>query len=544
MSATAGAGAGATLRAGELSVTVTADGRLRPVLAGGVPALDAVYVAVRDPEWNTVPAVVTDLRTGPDTVTFRVRHDIGFRWTGRIAVTGDTLTYTMDGTVERTFAANRVGFCLLHPIEVAGRPVRVRTPAGPVGGAFPERIAPHQPYTDITGLSHEVGGAVLEIDLDGALFEMEDHRNWTDAGFKTYCTPLRLPFPVRYEAGQAVTQSVRLRLAGTARAAARFPADEIRIGDRPAGRLPEIGFGAAGVVPDAATAALVRAAGPAYVHTELDLGGAWQPVLRSAAAEAAALGVRLDAGLVVPPGTDPAAVVAALHAAGVPVGRVFGFDAGADTTSADLARALRAAGVGTLGGGSRANFAEFNRARLPVDRLDVLGYAVTPRVHHDDDRSVLDTLLAQPHTVRDARAVAGGRPVVVGPITLGPRENPQAAVRRPLPPDPRQRGPFAAAWTVGSISALRHATALTYFTTTGPGGLLGGPRYPVHAVFAALAGRAGAALLATEADPRRWAVLAVAGGPVLVANLRDEVGTARIGAHRHRFGPYEVRVVP
>jgi hypothetical protein len=530
----------AVLRAGDLTATVTDDGRLRPVLAGGRIALDAVYVAVRDPEWNTVPAVVSGLRTGDGEVSFTARHAVGFRWTGRITVIGDTLTYTMDGTAERAFTANRVGFCLLHPIESAGRPLTVRTADGAADGVFPDRIAPHQPFTDISGLSCDVGGARLEIALGGALFEMEDHRNWTDAGFKTYCTPLRLPAPVRYATGRRVHQSVTLRLAGTPRPAPP-PTDDVRIGSRRTGRLPRIGFGAGDAPPDPATLALVAAAGPAHLHTELDLGGPWRQRLRSASAEAGALGVPLDAGLVVPPGTDPGPALAALHDA--PVGRVFAFDAVTGTTSAALAEAMRTAGVPVAGGGSRANFAEFNRARLPVDRLGVLGYAVTPRVHHDDDRSMLDTLLAQPHTVRDAREVAAGRPVVVGPITLGPRENPQARVRASLPPDARQRGPFAAVWALGSIAAMRDAAALTFFTTTGPGGLVGDRPHPVHAVFAALAGHAGAELLDVDADPRRWAVLAPAGGPVLAGNLRDEAAEARIDGVTHRFGPYEVRVL-
>ena len=35
----------------------------------------------------------------------------------------------------------------------------------------------------------------LELLFEGDLFEMEDQRNWTDASFKTYCTPAgaRLP---------------------------------------------------------------------------------------------------------------------------------------------------------------------------------------------------------------------------------------------------------------------------------------------------------------------------------------------------------------
>jgi hypothetical protein len=66
----------------------------------------------------------------------------------------------------------------------------------------------------------------------------------------------------------------------------------------------------------------------------------------------------------------------------------------------------------------------------------------------------------------------------------------------------------------------------------------------VHAVFATLAGRAGAGLLAVDADPRRWAVLALDGGPVLVGNLRDEPAEARIDGVACPFGPYQVRVLP
>ena len=33
--------------------------------------------------------------------------------------------------------------------------------------------------------------------FNGETFEMEDQRNWTDASFKTYCTPLSLPYPIK-----------------------------------------------------------------------------------------------------------------------------------------------------------------------------------------------------------------------------------------------------------------------------------------------------------------------------------------------------------
>lgn len=42
------------------------------------------------------------------------------------------------------------------------------------------------------------------------MFETEDQRNWTDASFKTYGTPLDRPFPVAVSPGEEVHQRVRL----------------------------------------------------------------------------------------------------------------------------------------------------------------------------------------------------------------------------------------------------------------------------------------------------------------------------------------------
>ena len=52
------------------------------------------------------------------------------------------------------------------------------------------------------------------LTMRGDIFEMEDQRNWSDASFKTYCTPLALPFPVEIDAGTAVTQEVCISLLG------------------------------------------------------------------------------------------------------------------------------------------------------------------------------------------------------------------------------------------------------------------------------------------------------------------------------------------
>jgi hypothetical protein len=50
--------------------------------------------------------------------------------------------------------------------------------------------------------------------MEGDIFEMEDQRNWSDLSYKTYCTPLALPFPVTLEAGTKIRQKITLRLLG------------------------------------------------------------------------------------------------------------------------------------------------------------------------------------------------------------------------------------------------------------------------------------------------------------------------------------------
>ena len=49
-----------------------------------------------------------------------------------------------------------------------------------------------------------------DVRMEGDTFEMEDHRNWTDASFKTYVRPLALPWPYTLPKGETFKQSVTL----------------------------------------------------------------------------------------------------------------------------------------------------------------------------------------------------------------------------------------------------------------------------------------------------------------------------------------------
>ena len=59
------------------------------------------------------------------------------------------------------------------------------------------------PYFD--QLTVHVDGAEATFDFVGDLFELQDHRNWADANWKTYGTPLAFGFPVTLPRGETLT---------------------------------------------------------------------------------------------------------------------------------------------------------------------------------------------------------------------------------------------------------------------------------------------------------------------------------------------------
>ena len=140
------------LTAGPL--TMALDGiDLRYVKLGDVEVARRIYVGVRDREWNTIPAVASELvvHDRPDSfdVHFSARHtsaDVDFSWHGHIAGNPDGhVSYALEGQGERDMLYNRIGLCVLLPWgEFAGRPFRGETPDGPISGSLPRLIAPQR----------------------------------------------------------------------------------------------------------------------------------------------------------------------------------------------------------------------------------------------------------------------------------------------------------------------------------------------------------------------------------------------------------------
>ncbi len=521
------------LSAGPVSL-VFEDGFLRYISLGTVELVRGVYSAVRDHNWDTIPGRIRDFRMerGEDSFLLKYvsehrRDGIHFSWNAEITGAPDgTLSYSMDGTVLSTFRKNRIGFCLLHPMSLAGLPCRVTHSDGSrEDGVFPALISPHQPFLDMKRIEYEVRGVRVSQDFEGEVFEMEDQRNWTDASFKTYCTPLGLPFPVEVREGERIRQRIVIRAARSAESPdrARAPGSDA-VPLRPTGSerpLPPLGFCLAegGEALSPGEMRRISALAPGFLRTEIRFSReGWAERLKAAAATARAAGTSLQAALHL--GADPAADLDAfaVRASDLPLASILVFKEGEKSTSgrwiSEARTRLRGAGVNApIGSGTDAFFAELNRGRPPAADLDFLTFSVNPQVHAFDDASLVETLPAQAAAVESARAFAEGRGVAVSPVTLRMRFNPNATGPEPQPKpgeppanaDPRQKTLFGAGWTAASAASLAAAgtASIAYYQCSGLLGLMeagGGTVFPMYHVFADLADFRGGTLEPLESE--------------------------------------------
>ena len=185
-----------------------------------------------------------------------------------------SLEFTATATPTTDFLTARTGFVVLHPLTgVAGRAVEIEHVDGTVEKSkFPELVNPVQPVLHIRSLTHEVlPGLKATVRMEGDTYEMEDHRNWTDASFKTYVRPLALPWPYTLKAGESIKQSIKLSLSGAAPAGAKgrgAKGVEVELGATLRETVPPIGLGmpAEEIDPTIATARLAATHRPEDTH--------------------------------------------------------------------------------------------------------------------------------------------------------------------------------------------------------------------------------------------------------------------------------------
>ncbi|MEJ8573975.1 hypothetical protein [Microbaculum marinum] len=511
------------LTAGPLQASLDA-GNLRYIRVGGAEALRAIAFLSRDRNWATYNPEISNLRIDQREDGFTVTYDAvckdsaqAFRYAARIEGSADgSLSFEAEGEALTDFVTNRTGFVVLHALDgVVGNPVTVEHTNGRVEeSAFPERIDPACPFQDIRSLTHEFApGLRVTCRMEGDAFEMEDHRNWMDASYKTYVRPLALPWPYTIAKGERSPQRVTMTLQGTPPSTQGGADDAVTVSvGGPAGHaMPRLGLAVPAEHVEAAleNAGLLKAAGPSFLVCHFDQrAGHGAATMQAYGRLGEAVGTELVLEAVVPcvdgdgnPTADHAVLkrdIAFIReaASGVDFARV-AVSPASDLKStlpgsvfppapdwAELFAAARAAFPDAeIGGGMFSYFTELNRKRPPADVLDFICHTGCPIVHAGDDVSVTETLQALPSIFGSVRAFGGGKPYWIFPTAISMRANPYGAAPVENPDnlrqamsrvDPRERGLLGAAWYAGYLAHAARAgvDAVTLGAVAGPSGIV------------------------------------------------------------------------
>lgn len=505
---------GQIVRAGPL-VAVLTGAEISRVRVGRTPLVDRVRVVVRDQRWNVIPSEVrvVERHVGDDSfvVHLEVRNASGpieFAWRGEIVGGPDsTLRYGFTGRVERPCECTRLGLAIIHPVasHAARRFRTIGTDGVEREQVFPLAVGPQvirdgalrglcPPYQSLA--VDLDGGAVLELAFEGDEFEMEDERNWTEYGFKSYSGPFARGWPLYLDPETPVEQSVSISYMGTQANDGNEDAG-VRLNPLVTRRVPEIGFGVASH-HDALSIRernLLASLRPAYVLSDLHPARAgWQEELSSAVQTGRALDCPVAAALHLTSEwrSELDALAAAHTTKDTPLAMVSLFsqidddedDSYNSGTPPEIAQYGVAALRAKIGGlpiavGSDRCLAEVIRTPPSIGSADAISFSASPSGHADEDWAILTNLSALGDAVRTLHAYLPDVPVIVSPITLqirsggGPRP-PGGQGSLPTQVDVRQMSLLGAGWTLGSLAQLCTADAwrATYYETTGWRGVI------------------------------------------------------------------------
>ncbi len=270
------------LNAGELTMLYEG-GFIRYIKLGDVEIVRMINHAVRDVNWGTVNMIISNEKITSDKNSFSIEYDatchqgdVDFKWNCNIQGNADNIIkFNINGKACNSFHRNRIGFTVLHPIESCTGKECIITHSNNTKEAcqFPVHVSPSQPFLDVTKMEWKLNDSInAKLSFEGEIFETEDQRNWVDASYKTYCTPLALPFPVKVELDDEINQTIQLIVGGVK--------PQTYVKDRPLSfslnrtkkiRFPKIGITLSRLSHDNHTTSLIEKLGIDFLRLELNV---------------------------------------------------------------------------------------------------------------------------------------------------------------------------------------------------------------------------------------------------------------------------------
>lgn len=468
------------------------DGRLKYIKTGNTELVRTIYGSVRDADWETVTCQIRDEHIQQKEDNFIItytayyqQNDIAFEAVYRIeGKPDDTITFDMQGKALSSFKSNRIGLCMHLPIRAcAGIPVSVTHPKGTeTATRFPVCISPHQPFSQVERLYWKTEkNTAIQISFRGEVFEAEDQRNWMDYSYKIYSRPLSLPFPFKVAAGEVMQQTIKVNVVP----AADMTADAISVVNNKPVSLPDLGIAAA-EEPALLTreeTSLLHALPFSHYRAELDLErDNWKIIFAIHIENAKALGVTLVLVLFFTDNyiNEAALLLELLYGHATIVKSILPQHKDYKVTPAFLQQYFyplvkKKFNDIQVGYGTDIYFAELNRQRPENDCYDFVGFSINPQVHNFDAKTMLENIEAIDSIIQTIRSFTS-KPIVVSPVTLKKRKNHDgagASMHNLVNNfDERLHTWFGAGWFLLCLYALHGVQQVSFFKTTGTGGIL------------------------------------------------------------------------
>lgn len=499
------------LRAGLLSMLLE-NGSLRYIETGKTEIIRMIYPAVRDCEWLTVEPEITytrqDIYSDSFLIEFvalyrseRVSYKAAYSYEGK---SDSSLILRMEGEALDSFERNRIGFCILHPAaSYAGIKCELTHSSGKIEEcSFPELISPTQVFSDILGMDWEINGNDVSLTLYGDLFETEDQRNWSDSTFKTYSTPLELPYPVKLAAGEKTAQIIELKTSPAGKST-NLSDETIILAINGSGQvaMPAIGLslssGNETLTPE--EAGLLSNLNISHLRVELMLfDDTWKDKALRGTTEAKLIGCPVEYVLFV----DDDAVTQLMnfinfsedeHPETALITVFYRNEHSTPDWLADALIPILKSGFPEIriAVGTNANFAQLNRSIPGTVHAGLLTWSVHPQEHASDILTLTENLQPQTAQIESARGFAGDKGIWISPVTIQRRFNANTSsfeiplTGKGVPPqvDSRIMSLYGACWTAGSMKYILESgpDGVTYFETTGERGIMqgdSGPRWP------------------------------------------------------------------
>lgn len=574
-----GVTASTEVHAGPFTVRLVGS-EIRGVCLGTRVIIDRLYVAVRDVGWNTVLGEVHDIELSDEgnsfLLAYRSRHQSdNIDVVIEVAVRGEAdgqLTFDMKAESKSDFTYNKIGLNIHHSEYSTSPGFRYR--CGSVGvtqsGTFPELVAPQTcSGNTLSAFSPEFSWLELEPEalgtirflFEGDIFEMQDHRNWADPGFKTYSTPLSRAVPLKFPRGQVLHQAVKISWSPT-------PCSDLEDVSRetvgewnsdpspiPFARVPSIGTflgREAGALPGPILETLqgmnfgfVEVDCETYSRDSLD-HLEQLAVLASRIAPLLSVAVVVDSDwvhqledfdqVVRQARIDPQRIVV------IDTSRRFGLVGG--MPHAALAQSIRDLfdHAPKVIAGTRSYFADLNRDWTDAGAFDGVAFPINSQAHLNDDEALLANVSGQKGPVNTARVMIAAGEVHITPVAFVLPEGPfaipvhQLRVIADSSKDRRQDTLLGAVWTFLTLRELvqEGVESVCLFDAAGSRGLITGhvsaeglaqvtPLFHVVLDFCLWAGRE--VRVTSFGDLRLPAVSSRSGQQWLIANPTPQAGT-------------------